>query len=570
MTQVALRLLAIASLASPGLACSSSASEPRGGDGGRGTVDAHPGEGGPRADARPDRQAQVDAAESRDSRPPDVRAVPDGAGRDATRPASDAGPGDAAPDAPAATTLSLSLPLVPAFSPSIYDYYVQCPAATNPVVVTMTAAPGSTVALMQPETTPPAVENRVSVTVDAGAAIVVDVTSEGGTEQYWVRCLPPEFPAMDWQPHVEAGAPTPGYYLIGSAVPPMTAGGYAMVLDGNGVPVWFQEPAVGGGVYDVESLLPGTISFVPTLRETSRSAPREFRLDDVTAGVTSYVAAVGGLVNYHELRALPNGDYLVLVAPVIIGVDLAGLGTFGASEDILGCEVEEISPAGALVWDWDLTHHFDAVQDSTYPQAADGAGTLLVDPFHCNSIDVAPDGDLLVSARNMDSVFLVSRATGAVLWKMGGATYSVDNAPYISVVGDPLTSFYRQHDARFLPDGTVSMFDDQTGTPGPARAVIYSYDLTSGTASMVWQYESATSSEDMGSFRVLADGSRIIGWGVALTPQPAFSEVTEGGGDLLDFSLTDSNFTYRAVKVPVSAFDIGVLRATAGAAPSGG
>ncbi len=158
----------------------------------------------------------------------------------------------------------------------------------------------------------------------------------------------------------------------------------------------------------------------------------------------------------------------------------------------------------------------------------------------------------------------MSKATGAVVWKMGGATYSIDDAPYITVVDDPLTSFHRQHDVRFLPDGTISMFDDQTAEPTPARAVIYSYDLTSATASVVWQFRSTQSSDQMGSFRLLADGSRVISWGQMPTLQAAFSEVTEGGDDLLDFDFADGNLTYRAIKVPTSAFDIGLLRSTAG------
>jgi Arylsulfotransferase (ASST) len=188
---------------------------------------------------------------------------------------------------------------------------------------------------------------------------------------------------------------------------------------------------------------------------------------------------------------------------------------------------------------------------------------MTVNTIHCNSIDVAPDGDLLVSARNMDSIFLISKATGTVLWKMGGATFTRDGAPYIAVHGDPLISFYRQHDARFLPDGTISMFDDHTDEPGAARGVIYSYDVTARIATMVWQYQGTQTSSAMGSFRVLPDGSRVIGWGSAV-PGLAFTEVDENAHDLLDFYFTDKRWTYRAIKVPTSAFDIDVLRSAIG------
>jgi hypothetical protein len=66
----------------------------------------------------------------------------------------------------------------------------------------------------------------------------------------------------------------------------------------------------------------------------------------------------------------------------------------------------------------------------------------------------------------------------------------------------------------------------------------------------------------MGSFRILPDGSRVIGWG--LTPGAGFTEVDSSGNDLLDLTFADGNLTYRAVKVPTSAFDLGSLRSTAG------
>jgi hypothetical protein len=224
--------------------------------------------------------------------------------------------------------------------------------------------------------------------------------------------------------------------------------------------------------------------------------------------------------------------------------------------------VQEVSPSGAVVWQWSALDHFDPAQDSTWPQTANVSGVDVDDPFHCNSIDVAPDGDLLISARHMDSVFLVSKATGNVVWKMGGAPYTKDGAVYLSVTGDPQTSFYRQHDARLLPNNQVSLFDDATEMPGPARGVIYSYDVGAGTATFVWQYGGAQTSSAMGSFRLLPDGSRVIGWGEGNTSQLAFTEVDADGNDLLDFNFVDGDQSYRAIKVPLTQLDLGLMRSS--------
>jgi hypothetical protein len=187
----------------------------------------------------------------------------------------------------------------------------------------------------------------------------------------------------------------------------------------------------------------------------------------------------------------------------------------------------------------------------------------------------------------MDSVFYIDRSTSKVLWKMGGATYSKDHATYVPVA-DP---FFRQHDARLQPGwsaachggtGQVSVFDDETDKPAPARAALYDVVVgaDSGTtgscasgdtgtttgATLVWQYKGKAMAAGTGSFRILADGSRIIGWGIGPTPYIVFTEVDVQGDDLLDFYFTDNNSSYRAIKVPLTALDLGVLRRTAGAA----
>jgi hypothetical protein len=533
-------------------------------------------------DATPPRDATRDAnLAPHDANSLDTRAEDGPHAHDAGGDAPDDGSRDGA-DAPSTTTLAVSLTLVPTFSADIHDYYVRCAAGGSSVTVTMTAAPGSVIGLTQPIVTAAARASTITVEVDEGAAIVAVVTpqgavdagsaadgGDGGPDEYWVRCLPNDFAGLDMIVHPDAGAVVPGYYLVGNifSIAPVV-GGYAMALDVHGVPVWYSKTVSGVEPVDVESLIPGTISFNPYIEETFSSvADGAFEIHDLASSVTTFASTVSYPLDPHELRVLPDGDYVMIAAPVLTGVDLTGLERFGENEYVEGCVVQEVDPTagtGRAVWEWNAMDHLDPVIDSTYPvvNAVDGKAVIAV--FHCNSVDVLPGGDLLVSLRNMDSVVRVSRATGAVLWKMGGSAYTVDGAPYIRVANDPMTSFYRQHDVRMLPDGTISMFDDRTGATGGARAVIYGVDLATETATVVWQYAGGQASEGMGGFRVLPDGSRTICWGIG-APGLAFTEVDEDGNDLLDLHFTDSEWTYRAVKIPTSAIDIRTLRTATGA-----
>ncbi len=86
-------------------------------------------------------------------------------------------------------------------------------------------------------------------------------------------------------------------------------------------------------------------------------------------------------------------------------------------------------------------------------------------------------------------------------------------------------------------------------------------------ATLAWEYsEGSASAEYMGSFRIASDGSRTICWGFggALAGR-VFTEVDAAGHDMLDFYFPDSS-SYRTVKVPLGALDLGVLRTTSNVA----
>jgi hypothetical protein len=492
---------------------------------------------------------------------------------------------------------SPALTLVPSFSPYVFDYYVRCREGTNALVVSMRASTGAESVLLEPSMSPARTSQTLDVSVDVNQAVVAGARRNGATTEYWVRCLPPDMPELLWSPHAEAGTPAPGYYLVGNLYPTKGASGYALVLDGHGVPVWYARasPATLGAA-TVDSLRPGSVSYYPF----SPTAVESFELRDLSPRETTTLAPTGIEENLHELLLLPDGNYAVLADPITFGVDLTGLEVglpdggkqaLGPDSAIQDCEVVEFSPSGHVLFDWLGSAHFDTAKDSTFPTPAFANGKTpdggaLYDTFHCNSIDVDPKtGNLLVSARNMDSVFFIDRSTGNVLWKMGGKVASKDGATYVTVSD----AFYRQHDARLQPGwengckggtGQVSVFDDEYGRPNPARGVVYDVVVggdggtapdggcapsgAPGEATVAWQYAGKVSTPLAGSFRILPDGSRIIGWGQDGTPLLVFSEVDEAGHDLLDFAYGDDEPSYRAIKVPTSTFDLGVLRSTAG------
>jgi hypothetical protein len=515
----------------------------------------------------------------------------------------DATPIDVAPPdggGPYLTSLSVSAgdaSLTPPFSPGTYDYSVQCAAKTNTLTVSATAPPGTSTALLQPK----GASLSQPVEVAENGAVVVTATEGKMSTEYWVRCLPPDFPTMQWTPHPEAGVPTPGYYLVGTFQGATTAG-YALILDRNGVPVWYTQ-TVNTTACDVDSLKPNEVSFDSPVIGAGQ-LPEPFEVLDFNSSKNAETSRAEGPQGYdtdeHELRPLPNGDYLVISAVAKTGVDLTGLvlpmpsgnKTLGDAETIANCMIVEFTPAGKVVHTWSAYDHFDPRLDNTSVETTPVTGDkAAIDVYRCNSIDVDPatnGKNLLVSARNMSSVFYVEWPGGTVLWKLGGSNASKDGATFVSTA--KADAFHEQHDARFQPGwspdcnggtGQISVFDDESSTTAPPRGVVYdvvvgggdagttacdggaAHGGTAGTAKLAWQYKGIGSSLAMGSLRVSPDGSRVISWGINST-EFTFSEVDEKDHDLLDFHFGGFIDTYRAIKVPLTQFDLEVLRKTAG------
>lgn len=434
-------------------------------------------------------------------------------------------------DAGNITSIDLSpFTLIPAFSPTTYDYYVRCAEADNVATITVTDAHGL---------------QSTGVDLLEDQALVVGAS-------YWIRCLPHDFPAITVAAHVTYGVPTPGYYLVNSAT-------YAAVLDTNGTPVWY---ARGVDVVNADSQEPNVITLVPNgTAPYGWDSATHFDIHALATQSTTGLYASQSPTDAHELRVLPNGDYMLLTYPIRTHVDLTGLGAFGDDETMADCEIQELDAQGSLVWSWDGSDHVDPVRESIEPVTNPVNGASVVDPFHCNSIDVDGNGNLLVSFRHANAIFYVDRGSGAVEWKLGGATYNKDGATYIAVASDPEGAFSMQHDARFTATGEVTMFDDHGGVPtGYARGVEYSLDHETNSASVVFQFLGTAQSEYEGSFRRYADGHSVISWGFIPTDPRVITEIDAAGNDVLDVSF--SGGSYRGVKVPLAQLDIGLLRAS--------
>jgi hypothetical protein len=477
---------------------------------------------------------------------------------------------------PLASLTVTPLTLSPAFSPSTFDYTVACATGSNTLTFTMSAEAGGSVQLIAPTTTGPSASQEVTVSLaENQGAVVRAANSAGRRRDYWVRCLPHDFPAITVA-HPSPSGPSPGWYVLGDNFVPSGRASFAMILDTNGTPVWYRR-STPGPASNVTPLGHDTVAFMQNLQFGGFTTDPNGHYDvyDLDSNTTSEVRAVGVPADQHELSTTRNGNFLLLSYALKDGVDLTGLSgnpTPGPNSTIADCVVQEVDPGGNLVWQWTGSDHIDPVTETTMSPVPTSTvnGKTVYDVFHCNSIDADASGNVLVSARHTNAIYDIRRSDGTVVWKMGGKPSNKDGASIITVQNDPYGSFVQQHDARFLPNGDVSVFDNQNAQTGrAARGVEYSIDFTTNTAQPVYSFATPTGVPSCctGNFRRMSDGHTVVDWGYLLTPSlggPVFAELDSAGNDVFEVSFEARGASYRTAKAPSTEFNINVLRATAG------
>jgi Arylsulfotransferase (ASST) len=220
----------------------------------------------------------------------------------------------------------------------------------------------------------------------------------------------------------------------------------------------------------------------------------------------------------------------------------ADLSAYGgpAQGQLLEGVVQEIDIAtGAVVFEWHSAEHVP-VSESYLPQTAG-----LWDYFHLNSIDVTDDDDILVSARHTSTVYKLDRASGDILWRLGGM-----NSDF--AMGDG-TRFAYQHDARDHGNGLVSIFDDGAFNPVSAiepasRAIRLQLDTSAMTAELAHADVNPRGvvSFAEGNVQLLDDGGVFVGWGT----NPEMSEFDADGTLRYDAVLAGGGTSYRAFRAP--------------------
>ena len=128
----------------------------------------------------------------------------------------------------------------------------------------------------------------------------------------------------------------------------------------------------------------------------------------------------------------------------------------------------EMTTDGKIVWEWRSWDYLDPAADPITTSQDDRDVWTVA-----NGVSEMPDGNLLLSFRDISTVVMINRETGAIYWKLGAPPLAGQHAPYL------------------LPNGHILLFDN-----GPHRldqSFPYSrvLEIAPATKAIVWKFQEA-------------------------------------------------------------------------------
>jgi Arylsulfotransferase (ASST) len=326
-------------------------------------------------------------------------------------------------------------------------------------------------------------------------------------------------------------------------IKPVGPGG-PMIVDGAGNLVWFRQlapPEVAANLRlqtfkgrKVLTWWEGTVTPAAFGVGGGVIANRSYRIIKVVHAGNGYP------MDLHEFQLTRDGDALFTIySPILVHLPGTPDGTVSPLLDAIVQEVD--IHTGLVVWEWHSYGHVPLETSQATPQ-----NSASFDAFHINAVQPLARDRVLISARDTSAVYDVDRASGRILWTLGGKGSNFRLGPG--------AQFHFQHDAHMLSNGRLSMFDDGAGPPqlNPfSRGIILQLDHRRRKATLVRQFarSSDTSAQSEGSMQRLPGGNVFVGFG----SEPFFSEFSSRGRLLLDGSLPADDGTYRTYRFPWTA-----------------
>ena len=335
------------------------------------------------------------------------------------------------------------------------------------------------------------------------------------------------------------GGRAPGYLVLNTGWDderPRPEG--LLIADDRGRPVYFKQRTAEEKIFDVavqEYQGEPVLTFWRGRVAAGGGYGEDVGLDQANPETKLIRAPSGYRADIHDMRLTPEGTALVQIYNRV-DYDLRRFGGRRKGE-VLDNVIQEIDlDTGRLLFEWHSLGNI-AIRESYDRPERDSP----FDYFHLNSMDVGPDGDILVSARNTCGVYEIDRTTGEVNWRLGGkrSDFRLTRS----------ARFCRQHDARWAGTTRMTIFDNHVDGPsgGQSRAIRLAVDERRKRVRLLraYRHPDRLAVANKGGTRTLPNGNLLVGWGA----MPVITEYTRGGRIVFDAHFKGAtDGSYRALR----------------------
>jgi len=314
-----------------------------------------------------------------------------------------------------------------------------------------------------------------------------------------------------------------------------------MILDRDGGLLWFDPVAAPQIAADVRVQQLGGVPVLTWWQGVITTHGFGLGRDVIDNSRYRTIAEVragnGYQADLHEFQITPAGTAL-LTAYHAVDCDLVADGG-SADSAVTDSLFQEIDiKTGLVMFEWTSLDHVPL--SNSYSSAAGSSTLWPFDFFHLNSINLDPDGSLLISSRNTWAAYDIDAQTGQVLWALGGKQSSFSEGRGAA------TAF--QHDARPDGDGDFTMFDNGASPQvhAQSRGVVLAVNAQTHSVSVLAQFlhpGRPLSADSQGDMQALPGGDWFVGWG----QEPDLSEFSASGSLLFDASLPAGYQSYRSL-----------------------
>jgi hypothetical protein len=310
-----------------------------------------------------------------------------------------------------------------------------------------------------------------------------------------------------------------------------------MITNPNGSLVWFKEAAPFSTNLQVQTYQGKPVLIYWTGKIVSGIGyGTGYILNQAYEPIATVKAGNGLQADLHEFNITPQNTAIISA----YGTRSADLSAMGGSVNGVAFEgiVQEIDIAtGKVLFQWNSLDHVPISE--TYMKAQ-GSGPQ--DYFHLNSAAPWDSEHLIISARNTWTAYLVSRRTGAIVWRLGGK-----NSDFHIGAG---ANFEWQHHIRRVGPKQITIFDDAAYPPEEkqSRALVLNVDTTHKRVALAraFTHPAGLLTYYEGSVQILPNGNVFVGWGT----EPYSSEFLPNGELLYDLRFPTNDQSYRAFRFP--------------------